>query len=126
MFSVFGITIEKLKLRNKYTTEQFYDKICDISFEAGIPQLVKYGPVYVIAFPELDRNNQVQIQADRKGIVYVQRSTQPIGLDKIVKNMVMEDLTNGLSGMSVILGKKKKICNELVTKTARQLEAMDL
>ena len=121
-----GIKLVKLKLKNTYTTQELYEKIAGVTFEAGVPQLVKYGPAYVIAFPEQDRNNQVQIQCDRKGKVYVQRATTPIGLDKAINNIILEDLTGGLSGMSVLGGKKKKRCEQLVDKTAEQLEAMDL
>lgn len=126
MTAVLGVKMVKLKLKNKYTTEEFYEKIAGTRFEAGTPELIKYGPAYIIAFPEVDRNNQVVIQADRKGIIYVQRAATPIGLDKQLRNEMLEDLTGGLSGMSVLLGKKKKLCMALVDKTAEQLEAMDL
>ena len=115
-----------LELKNSYSMEEFYNKIKDTRFEAGPAQLVEYGPALVIAFPELDRNNQVQILRDRKGRFCVMRSTQPIGLDKILKNMVLEDLTDGLTGMSAIIGNKKKLCNALVEKTAAQIDELNL
>ena len=121
-----GIKMIYLKLKGEYSIEDFYDRIKDENFEAGYPQLVKYGPALVIAFPENDRNNQVQIQRDRKGRFCVFRSTQPIGLDKIAKNMLLEKVTGGLSGMSVLVGNKKKICMEQVEKTAAHIEAMGL
>ena len=123
---MFGVKIRKLKLKDIYTKEQFYAKIAGTRFEAGTPELVKYGPVYVIAFPEIDRNNQIQIQADGKGRIFVQRAVTPIGLEKQLRNEMMDDLTGGLSSMSMLLGKKKKLCIALVDKTADQLEAMDL
>ena len=115
-----------LKLNNSYSMEQFYDKIKDTHFEAGPAQLVEYGPALVIAFPELDRNNQVQILRDRKGRFCVMRSTQPIGLDKILENMFLEELTNGLTGMSAVFGNKKKLCNALVEKTAAHIDELNL
>ena len=121
-----GIKMVKLKLQNSYTTEEFYDKIAGTSFEAGTPELIKYGPAYIIAFPEVDRNNQVVIQSDSKGRVVVQRASTPIGLDKQLRNEMLEDLTGGLSGFSVLFGNKKKRCMELVDKTAAQLESMGL
>ena len=123
---MFGVKIRKLKLKDTYTTEQLYEKIAGIRFEAGTPELVKYGPVYVIAFPEIDRNNQVQIQADSKGKIFVQRAVTPIGLEKQLRNEMLDDLTCGLSSMSMVFGKKKKLCMALVDKTADQLEAMGL
>ena len=123
---MFGVKMIYLDLKASYTMEEFYDKIKLEPFEAGYPQLVKYGPALVIAFPEIDRNNQVQIQRDRKGRFCVLRSIQPIGLDKVIKNIVLENLTKSMSGMSSIIGNKKKICNELVEKTAKHIEAMGL
>ena len=123
---MFGVKLIKLKLKNTYTTEEFYEKIAGTSFEAGTPELVKYGPAYVIAFPEVDRNNQVQIQADGKGKIYVQRAVTPIGLDKQLRNEMLEDLSCGISGLYALGGKKKKLCMALVDKTAAQLEAMGL
>lgn len=126
MKNMFGVKLEKLKLNNKYTTEEFFEKIAGQRFEAGVPQLVKYGPAYVIAFPEQDRNNQVQIQADRKGVIYVQRATTPIGLDKAINNMIMDNLTGGLSSMSILGGKAKKRCIELVDITVKEIESLGL
>lgn len=123
---MFGVKLVQAKLKNKYTTEELYEKIAGVSFEAGTPELVKYGPAYVIAFPEVDRNNQVQIQADRKGKIYVQRAVTPIGLDKQLRNELLDDLTGGLSSMSMLGGKKKKLCIALVDKTVAQLESMEL
>ena len=121
-----GIKMEKLKLKGSYTIQELYDQIQEEAFEAGHPALVKYGPAYVIAFPEVDRNNQVQILVDRKGNFTVMRANQPIGLDKIVRNEVLEKLTGGLSGASVLMGKKKKLCETLVTKTADHINGMGL
>ena len=123
---MFGVKMVRLKLKESYTTESFYEKIAGVKFEAGTPELVKYGPVYVIAFAEIDRNNQIQIQADRKGRIFVQRAVTPIGLDKQLRNELLDDLTGGLSSTSMLFGKKKKLCMALVDKTAAQLEAMGL
>lgn len=63
----FGVRMEKLNLKGDYPTLQdFYEKIKDVEFEAGKPSLVKSGLAYVIAFPQIDRNNQVQILGTRE------------------------------------------------------------
>ena len=123
---MFGVKMIRLKLKNAYTTEEFYAKIAGTSFEAGTPALVKYGPAYVIAFPEVDRNNQIQIQADGNGRIFVQRTVMPIGFDKQLRNEMLDDLTCGLSSTSMLFGKKKKLCMALVDQTAAQLQSMDL
>lgn len=101
----------QLKLRNRYTTESFYDRICSVQFEAGVPQLVKNGPAWIIAFPELDKGNQIQIRADRKGRIRVIRAFAPILL--------------GYAPMEAGPDSKKH-CLRLVRKTARQLGDMNL
>lgn len=112
-----GVKVEKLNLKGNYSMEELYEKIKDVKFEAGQPSLVKNGFAYVIAFPQLDRNNQVQILG-AKGNYSVQRSVQPAGVDKMVANMVLDEFTKGLSGISGAFGDTKKKCMELVTKTA--------
>ena len=59
---LFGVRIEKLNLKGSFETiKELYEAIKDVDFEAGKPELVKDGLACVIAFPQLDRNNQVQI-----------------------------------------------------------------
>lgn len=120
-----GVKSEKLKLSGDYSVEALYEKIKDVPFEAGQPQLVKNGFAYIIAFPELDRNNQVQINGF-KGSFSVQRSPQPAGLNKMAGNMALDQLTDGLSSLSGAFGNKKKLCMELVTKTAETINALGL
>lgn len=112
-----GVKVEKLNLKGNYSMEELYEKIKDVKFEAGQPSYVKNGFAYVIVFPQLDRNNQVQILGT-KGNYSVQRSVQPAGVDKMVANMVLDEVTQGFSGMSGAFGDTKKKCLELVTKTA--------
>ena len=120
-----GVRIEKVECKSVQTLEELYEKIKDVPFEAGKPELVKHGFAWVIAFPQLDRNNQVQIIGN-KGKFTVQRSTEPAGVGKMVKNMVLDELTDGWSSMSAAFGDTKKRCMELTTKTAEVLRSMNL
>lgn len=120
---VLGVKVEKLNLKGNYSMEELYEKIKDVQFEAGTPSLVKNGFAWVIAFPQLDRNNQVQILG-AKGNYSVQRAVQPAGVDKMAANMVLDKFTGGLSGMSGAFGDTKKKCMELVTKTADTINAL--
>ena len=122
---MFGVRTIKVCTSSPYSLEEFFEKIRDTAFDAGKPALVKDGLTYVIAFPQVDRNNQVQIVGN-KGRFYVQRSVQPAGIDKMVANMALEKLTDGLTGLSGAFGGAKKKCMELVQNTADIILAMNL
>lgn len=118
-----GVKVAKLNLKGNYdSTEQFYEAIKEIKFEAGMPVLVKHGFNQVIVFPEQDRNNQVWIMNAGKGKFQVMRSSEVAGLDNLVKNAILDDLTDGWSSMSGAFGNKKKRCMELVDITAKQIQ----
>lgn len=117
---MFGVKQIKLNLKGDYPTmESLYEAIKDLEFEAGKPQLVKQI-AYVIAFPQLDRNNQVQILGG-KGKYTVTRSVQPAGIGKMIGNMALDEVSNGWSSMSGAFGNTKKRCMELVEKTAETI-----
>ena len=120
-----GLMGTKLKLSREYSLEELFEKIQNETFEAGEPSLASHGVMTYIVFPQIDRNNQVVI-GNWKGTFYVQRTVQPIGIDKAVTNIALEHLTGGISGISSVLGKNKKLCNQLVEKTADQINAMNL
>ncbi len=120
-----GVRVEKLKLKEKYSMEELYEKIKGVSFEAGEPALVKNGFALVIAFPQLDNNNQVQILGT-KGNFSVQRSAQPVGIENLIANMALDKLTGGIKGLSGAFGNTKKRCMELATKTAEQINQMGI
>lgn len=122
---ILGVRTIKISTSSSYSLEEFFEKIKDTPFDAGKPALVKDGLTYVIAFPQIDRNNQVQIIGN-KGLFYVQRSIQPAGIDKMVANMALEKLTDGLTGLSGAFGSAKKKCMELAQNTADIILAMNL
>lgn len=122
----FGVKIEKLELKGTYTVEELFDQIKDVEFEAGKPELVKHGFSTLIVFPQLDNNNQVWIIPGGKGKFTVQRSSQPAGVGNVVKNMALDQLTDGWSGMSAAFGSTKKRCIELTEKTAQTINALGL
>ena len=120
-----GVKQIKIETKTAISIQELFEKIKDIPFEAGTPQLVKNGFAWVIAFPELDRNNQVQILGD-KGKFYVTRSVQPAGLGNLAKNLALEQLTDGWSSMSAAFGNKKKLCMHLTELTAETLKKLEL
>lgn len=121
-----GVKNEKLNLSKTYDYQSLFEAIKDVEFEAGKPQLVKNGFADVIVFPELDRNNQVQISKGLTGGWVVMRSAQPAGVGNLVKNELLDKVTGGLSGLSAAFGDTKKKCMELVTKTAETINALGL
>ncbi|MFR8547833.1 MAG: hypothetical protein ACLVEV_04305 [Lachnospiraceae bacterium] len=121
-----GVRNEKLTFsRDIPTIDDLYDAIKDVAFEAGKPALAKEGFTKIIVFPEIDRNNQVQIMGS-KGRYTVVRSVHPAGLGNMAKGMVLDKLTDGWSSISGSMGKKKKLCLELVTKTAQTIRQLQL
>lgn len=123
---MFGVKMEKLDLKGDYPEmKDLYEKIKDVDFEAGKPELFKNGFTWVIIFPQIDRNNQVQILGS-KNKYYVERSVQPAGAGKMAANIALDKLTNGWSGMSGAFGDAKKLCMERVVKTAETINAMGI
>lgn len=123
---MFGVTMIKVKAKNAYTIEELYERIKDVPFDAGVPQLCRYMTAQAICFPEQDRNNQVQISVNRKGQITVMRSPQPMSVEKVAVNLALDHLTDGMSSMSMLFGKKKKLCEALTRRTAEQLSQMGL
>ena len=123
---VFGVKMLKLELKGDYPEmKDLYEKIKDTEFEAGKPELFKNGFAWIIIFPQIDRNNQVQILGS-KGKYYVERSSQPAGVGKMAMNMALDKLSGGWTGMSGVIGDSKKKCLELVTKTAETINTMGI
>ena len=122
----FGVKMIKLNLQGDYPEmKDLYERIKDTEFEAGKPELFKNGFAWIIIFPELDRNNQVQILGS-KGKYYVERSVQPAGIGNMAMNMALNEISDGWSGMSGAFGGTKKKCMELVTKTAETINSMGI
>lgn len=120
-----GLMGTKLKLSKNYTIEELFELIKDVDFEAGRVSMASHGPTKWIVFPQMDRNNQVVIGGSN-GKFYAQRSAQPIGIDKALGNVLLSNLTGGLSGFSAAFGKTKKRCEQLAESVGNQINAMKL
>lgn len=121
----FGIKQVKLSLKGDYPTmESLYEAIKDLEFEAGRPELVKQI-AHVIAFPQLDLNNQVQIIGG-SGKYRVTRSVQPAGVEKLVGNMALDKATGGWSSVSGAFGDTKKRCMQLVDSTVETITKAEI
>ncbi len=124
-----GFKIKKVKLQNAYTLEALFEKIKDTEFAAGKPEWVKHGLAYVIAFPALDSHNQVQILSasmKKESDTFQVLKMEQAGLNNTAKNILFENLTDGLLGIRSVMGKNAKEIVVLVEKTAEQLGNMGL
>ena len=120
-----GMMGTRLRLSKEYTIEELFNLIKDFTFEAGKPSIVNHGPTKWIVFPELNRYNQVVI-GGRKGKFYVQRTSQPIGIDKAITNVAISKLTGGMAGFSGVFGKTKRRCEKLAESVGVQINNMNL
>ena len=111
----------RLQFTRDYTMEELYEKIKTIPFEAGHPSLVSQGTARLIVWPQMDRNNQIQI-LERNGKFTCMRSPQPAGS----KHSILYAITGGLTNFSGMFGKKRQSCEALARKTGEQINALRL
>ena len=127
---MFGVKIKKLVTQKEYTIEELFEAVKDKQFSAGVPSLTKSGLNYLITFPPLDRNNQVQIYSNslKKGpsTKFTVTKAQEAGVGNAIKNNFLSDLTGGWSSASANFGKTSKTCEQLVEATLAELQALNL
>ncbi len=121
-----GVKYTKLELKGDYTNiEELYEAMKDIKFEAGTPMLTKHAIHLVIAFPPVDRNNQVWITGE-KGNYNIMRSAEVAGLGNLAVNSALDALSGGWTSISNIAGRAKTRCMELVDITAKEIKEAGL
>jgi hypothetical protein len=123
--------LKTIKTSKAYTINELYETIKDKPFTAGQPSITKNGFAYIITFPPLDRQNQVQILSTALGNdkpcqkFQVQKGEQA-GVDNMLINAGLDKLTGGLFGFGSVAGKTVKECEALVETTAKELEELGL
>lgn len=124
-----GVKIKKVKTKNLYSIEDFYEAIKDSDFTAGKPSLSKHGNSPVITFPALDSQNQVWILKTGFGMksnkFSVQKQEQA-GIGNMLANSAISSLTGGISRLGAIVSENSKKCEQLVEQTAKELNSMGL
>ena len=124
----FGMKVLQLQTRNFYTIETLYEAIKDRHFTAGQPSLVNHCSYNIIVFPPQDKRNQVWITPAMYGWCntwYVQRQ-EMAGAESMVKNVITNELTFGISGIAGRLNEASQYCEWLVDVTANELYYMGL
>ena len=121
-----GYENAELNITKAKSIKELYEAIKDVEFEAGTPVVEKAaGLGDVIAFPPLDKNNQVQIYL-KKGKFTIMRSSNVAGKKAFGRSVLLDSMTDGITGLSGNFGSKKEMCNHLVEVIAEQLNGMDL
>lgn len=126
-----GVKVKTVKTQKEYTLEEFYDAIKDYNFSAGHPEITKHGAATIIAFPPIDRKNQVQIlpviglKKKTTNKFSVQKN-EKAGMGRAVGNRVLADLTGGLTDIRGMIGKNNRAAEKLVDITVDELNAMNL
>ena len=126
-----GVKAKTLKTSGSYTVEELFGKIKGIEFSAGTPSCAKYGPSFIITFPALDRQNQVQIISNAVGgkkpsQKFTIQKAEELGLGKSLVNDALSMLTGSLFNLGSMVTNNAKRCEELVEETYNQLEALNL
>ncbi len=125
----FGFKIVKVKFQKGYTIEELFEVIKDTEFAAGKPSLVKHGFATIIAFPALDSHNQVQIipaSIKKQAAAYNVMKAEAAGVENMIKNEIMDIVTDDLISLRSVVGKNSKDIVVLVEETAEQLKQMGL
>ena len=121
-----GLKIVDLNVTKAKNIQELYDEIKDVEFKVGAPFIDKLpGAGTIIAFPALDKNNQVQIWHQRKKF-FICRGEHIAGTKKFMASMALDSLTEGITALSGSMGKNKAACNQLVEEMGAMLNAMEL
>lgn len=131
---MFGFKRKKVYTKNQYSVESLYEAVKNHKFTAGTPKLFSIAYASIITFPPLDRNNQVWIEDDKwvkwykrdqckKWLIHLR---EPLGGGELLKNMALDEVTGGLSGLSAYFGKKVREAERLVEITAQELDSLGL
>ena len=121
-----GMKVVDLDVKHCKDIYELYDKVKDLDFPLGKPRIEKVaGLGDAIAYPALDKNNQVQIWYQKKKF-FICRNPNIAGGKKFLASMGLDSLTEGLTGLSANFGDKKALCNQLVEEMAAKLNTMDL
>ncbi len=122
----FGFKLKTVKTKESFENyQQLFDRIKDVDFTAGKPELVKNGFADVIVFPPLDRQNQIWVLLQGKNKIIIQKN-QVVGVADQAINAAFDAVTDGLFSVGSIMGKNSKKIEKLVEATASEIEALNL
>ena len=128
---MFGVKVKNVTVSKPYTIEEFSEAIRDKKVSAGEPSLTKHGLATIITFPPLDRWNQVWILpvtglGKNTATKFQVSKNEVAGAGNAAVNMALDSVTDGLSGLRGMVGKKQKTAEKLVDLTVEELKALNL
>ena len=126
-----GIKKVKVVLKNDYTVDTLFEAIKDHEFTPGKPKLVKHAFTNVICFPEVDRQNQVQIipamtQGAKPGPKWTIMKAEAAGLENVAANVAVEVLTDGWGNLGSLGGSNSKLCEKQVEAVAKEIQELGI
>ena len=113
----FGIKQKNIECSKEYTMQELFDAIQAKGVEwgeVGEPSLVKQAGSFVIAFPPIDRQNQIWIMSTKMGDKPAAKFTVLLSHNiagdygNTAKNIALDTITSGFAGMGSMFGKKAK------------------
>lgn len=127
----FGVKIKNVKFNKAYTLEELLEEMKKVTFEGGEPFIVKHGFNNMIAFPPIDRQNQVwvmSLKGNKASEKYSIQLSHEIAGDfgNMAANAILDKVTGGLAGMGSVFGKQAKAGEAAVEEVAEKLTALNL
>ncbi|MBR1861773.1 MAG: hypothetical protein IJ796_07935 [Lachnospiraceae bacterium] len=128
----FGIKFKKFVSKKEYTPEELYEAIKDHEFTPGKPMWVKHMFTNIICFPEVDRQNQVQLLpafnagGGKRGNKWNLQKAEAAGGKNVAKNVALGIVSDGWANLGSLGGKNSKLCEQQVEEVLKELESMDI
>ena len=126
-----GIGRGQVKTNRTYTIEELYAAIRDHVFPAGSPALAKHGLCVIIAFPPIDRRNQVWIlpqtgKGERRTSTFRVQRGEAACASVMAADPAYTEPSEGIFPIGSLLGGPARACRRLAERTAEELRAMNL
>ena len=127
----FGVKIKRVELSKAYTCDELVAAMKESGeWEMGEPFAVKHGFAWLVAFPPIDRQNQVWVQpcskepAQKWQIMLSHDIAGDFG--NMAKNALLDAVTDGWASMGSVFGKKAKAGEKQVDDVIEALKSRNL
>jgi len=133
-----GVKSVKVKFKDSYTPRELFAKMSGVDFgQAGEPGIYEIAGNDIIAFPQIDVQNQVWVTGagrDKKSDTFTVMRSVTIAGDSGMLEAVgnfglaegLDKLTGGLFGLHSVLGSPKKKCMADVDIVVEKLNGLGL
>lgn len=126
-----GIGRGQVKTNRTYTIDELYAAIRDHVFPAGSPALARHGLCVIIAFPPIDRRNQVWIlpqtgKGERRTSTFLVQRGEAVCAAAMAADPAYSELSEEGFRIGNLPGGSVRTCRRLAARTAEELKAMNL